>query len=233
MKEALIVCVMNRKNRIRDAVKNWLEYPSVGKIILVDWSSKEPLTRQMLPYEKVLIARVEDQPYWRLAQAYNFAASFVTEDTICKMDADYRMTSDFLSEQIKEGEFWRGDTRHPKETNQVYINGFVRFWRKDFLAVNGYNERIEGYGWDDTDLYSRFEKMGLKTHWVPYGPITHVPHPNTDRLNNLQPTELSLDDSIRQNRKLVEEHPWTIKDKKTEYNIKEVDKNFFVAKVTK
>ena len=57
----------------------------------------------------------------------------------------------------------------------------------DFLRVNGYNENIVNYGYDDCDMYKRLNKLGLKR--IPIIEnisdrylIHHTDHTNYDRI---------------------------------------------------
>ena len=58
----------------------------------------------------------------------------------------------------------------------------VSFWRKDFLAVNGYNEQYEGWGREDSDLVIRMGNLGVRGKRLRYGGIVyHLFHPtNSD-----------------------------------------------------
>ncbi len=42
----------------------------------------------------------------------------------------------------------------------------MAFWRYDLLAVNGYDERIVGYGLEDTDLENRLMRLGIRKRYV-------------------------------------------------------------------
>ena len=51
------------------------------------------------------------------------------------------------------------------------------YYRKDFLAVNGYNEDFEGWGREDSDLAFRFLHLGLKMKRLRYrGILYHIHH---------------------------------------------------------
>ncbi|MCO6173802.1 glycosyltransferase family 2 protein [Flavobacterium sp. NRK F10] len=38
----------------------------------------------------------------------------------------------------------------------------VSFWKKDFIAINGYNEKFNGWGMEDSELIERFHNAGIK-----------------------------------------------------------------------
>ncbi|MEO7176070.1 MAG: glycosyltransferase family 2 protein [Saprospiraceae bacterium] len=58
----------------------------------------------------------------------------------------------------------------------------MAYWREDFIAVNGYDERFEGWGKEDSDLVIRFIKMGLKRRFFKWaGIVYHLFHNEADR----------------------------------------------------
>jgi glycosyltransferase involved in cell wall biosynthesis len=53
----------------------------------------------------------------------------------------------------------------------------MAFWRKDFNAVNGYNEIMEGWGREDEELVSRLYMLGLKKQFLKMGGVVfHIWH---------------------------------------------------------
>lgn len=66
----------------------------------------------------------------------------------------------------------------------------ISFWRNDLYAVNGYDERMEGYGHEDIDLTLRLRRNGVRRGFLKFagiqyhlfhreGTVTHWP--NTER----------------------------------------------------
>lgn len=61
----------------------------------------------------------------------------------------------------------------------------LSFFKKDFAAINGYDERFEGYGYEDTDLESRLKSYGIKKLYAKFSAIAfHLWH-NQASLDNL------------------------------------------------
>lgn len=53
----------------------------------------------------------------------------------------------------------------------------VSFWRKDLLAVNGYDERMVGYGSEDLELDERLRQSGLRRRQIKFAALTlHLEH---------------------------------------------------------
>lgn len=58
----------------------------------------------------------------------------------------------------------------------------MSFWKKDIVAVNGYNEDISGWGREDTELVLRFYNKGLKRMYFKLqGIVYHLYHKEKER----------------------------------------------------
>ena len=56
------------------------------------------------------------------------------------------------------------------------------FWRRDLLAVNGYDESFIGWGSEDKDLCERVERAGIRRQGLLAGALAyHLYHPPADR----------------------------------------------------
>jgi len=64
--------------------------------------------------------------------------------------------------------------------------GLLMVWRKDFLAVNGYNSRLHGWGWEDQDMISRLT-LGAGRERIIYGDATHISHDDHARIGHYPP----------------------------------------------
>jgi glycosyltransferase involved in cell wall biosynthesis len=69
----------------------------------------------------------------------------------------------------------------------------MSYWRKDFIAVNGYNEEFVGWGREDSDLVFRFDRYGLKRSFFKFqGIVYHLHHKENDRSNLLKNDSILL-----------------------------------------
>jgi glycosyltransferase involved in cell wall biosynthesis len=60
----------------------------------------------------------------------------------------------------------------------------VSFWRKDLIAINGYNEDFEGWGKEDSDLVIRMGNNGIKAKRLRYvGVLYHIFHKSNSKSN--------------------------------------------------
>ncbi len=53
----------------------------------------------------------------------------------------------------------------------------MSFWRKDIVAINGYNENYQGWGHEDAEMVVRLHNVGIKKKYLKFGGIVyHIYH---------------------------------------------------------
>lgn len=72
----------------------------------------------------------------------------------------------------------------------------MAMFRADLLAVNGFNERITGWGREDSELVARLVAYGLKRRETPFSAMVfHLWHPENSR-GNLADNDILLQETI-------------------------------------
>jgi len=71
-----------------------------------------------------------------------------------------------------------------RDDNETHLAGVVYAHSNDFWAVGGYNERIEIYGYEDTDLVLRLGRKGLSPRPLDFSTLYHLPHEDEVRFAN-------------------------------------------------
>ncbi|HNW74106.1 MAG TPA: galactosyltransferase-related protein [Bacteroidales bacterium] len=176
---SLITAVKNRSETLSGVIQTWVNKPEISEIIIVDWSSDHSLIPLIEKYQddRILLAIVPGKPRWVLSEAFNLAARLSTKDKILKMDADVSINPDFFSlHTLKPGIFYSGNWTRGRDENERHLNGIVFLYAKDYFRVNGYNEYIQSYGWEDTDLYQRLEEAGLNRLDLNLETLSHRSH---------------------------------------------------------
>jgi glycosyltransferase involved in cell wall biosynthesis len=76
-----------------------------------------------------------------------------------------------------------GVWRYSRSTNWKYPKGCnFALWRKDFIAVNGFDESFSGWGHEDADLFIRLLHSGLKIKDGRFAtPVLHLWHKEQSR----------------------------------------------------
>lgn len=82
------------------------------------------------------------------------------------------------------GRGWR--LRRPLRWQGVHTCN-LGLWRRDFVAVNGFDERYQGWGHEDADLAIRLMQAGILRKDGQYGvPVLHLWHRENDRGNEAE-----------------------------------------------
>ena len=158
---SIIAVSANRTASLLSVLPSWLVVRGVSEILLVDWGHPE---RQWLDEElrsvsadpRLRVVRVPEEEEWHLARAYNLAAQLARGERVLKVDSDTWLAPEALERQVLAPRtFLRGCRDRALDENGRHLNGVLLIRRTDFLAVYGYDERMRGYGYDDTDLYAR------------------------------------------------------------------------------
>lgn len=226
---SLVTCCMNRSQNLLINLTSWLNCPYIDEIVIIDWSSKQPLLDKIIEAgidnSKIRCYRVENQTSWILTWAYNLAIMLTRFDKIIKVDCDIYLSPKFLAsnnnfELLSNQHFYTGDWH---KSNQIHLNGQLVINKIDFLSVNGYNEFLTCYGYDDTDLYERLESLGFtKSKLIDTQDgdilIYHIDHTNLDRTCHQQ-VKHKLTDLIENNHQLCQKLPWNIKMERHRYLI--------------
>ncbi len=187
---SLVSCCMNRNENLRTSLISWLRLP-VHEIVIVDWSSDVPVSSTIsdIHDQRIKIIRVENEPKWILTYGFNVGLRFASFSKIFKLDADIQVTSNFLEQNLfDENEFIRGNWKSAieiKGEDQKYVNGSFGAYKKDLLDIGFYNEFIQSYGWDDSDLYNRLAlEQGLQRKYLAYDSLLHLEQEQEERLKH-------------------------------------------------
>jgi hypothetical protein len=170
------------------------------RVVLVDWSSEADLWKLVLTHWNVdapldlyrVLDENGDALQWTLSKAYNFGFDRAKTEVILKVDCDTFVAPGLLALNPIESRdgarrvFRYGDYRAARDDNEIHINGCVLAAKSAMRAVNYYDERLRGYGWDDTNFYDRMAAAGTKglnvtrRNGASETMITHVRHPHSD-----------------------------------------------------
>jgi len=197
---SLVTCCRNRAENLIKAIPSWLKCSEISEIIIVDWTSDVPvyddLKRAGIADARIKIFRVEEQSRWILSHAFNAGFRAASFSKILKIDADIILDRDFFAQtNLRKNTFITGNWRLADE-GQEYINGFFFVTRKDLLKVNGFNEFITTYGWDDDELYARLKDAGLARVSLGSRFLRHLDHEDTLRLDGDGNGALSAQDEL-------------------------------------
>ena len=139
-----------------------------------------------LPPSGASLYRVADTPRYRTAHAKNVAHLLATGDFLVNLDADNTLTDGYvawLTETLGAGpsamafsEAWGGG------------GGRIGLPRAVFSALGGYDERFEGWGYEDGDLLERARGFGLKAVKAPGDLVEFISHDDSLRGSDKEST---------------------------------------------
>lgn len=96
--------------------------------------------------------------------------------------------------------------RRYKKSKGGYVRGCnMAFWRDDLIRVNGYNEEINGWGREDSELAYRLINSGLKKGFIKFGAIEYHLH-HTENSKESDARNISLMEYARTSGVTVTEH---------------------------
>jgi len=189
---SLVAVCMNRHSTFEQVLPSWLRAEGVDEVIIVDWSSVPPLDIASVAatadlssadVEKLRLMRVNNEPEWVLSRGFNLGISMVCRENLVRLDCDYKIDPGFIRRHPLDSPntFYSGNWKHARNRNEAHLNGGLVVKLADFWKVGGYDERIQTYGWDDEDLYSRLEASGLERLDIALDMIQHISHPDSMR----------------------------------------------------
>lgn len=239
---SIACCCMDRNKNLLSSLGYWLKVKGVSEIVIVDWSSKEQLLNDIeaINDDRIKLIRVDGMLRWVLSWAYNLAISLTSYDKVLKIDSDIILPDNFLIKYSPDDiNFFRGSWKIARNENENHLNGQCYFLKKHFNLVNGYNERIVSYGYDDDDFYNRMRNSGIKQKLINPNNIYHIPNKDFERIINqqefrnveLKSINKALSHKIESNRLFCERSPWLKSDKRKEWKVEKVKNNFYKASI--
>jgi hypothetical protein len=176
---------MNREDNLLASIDSWIDcHEKVNDIMIIDWSSSNRLydnnhIKKLIDDKKINLVEVVEEKYFSLPKAYNLAYIKSSNKYIIKLDSDYKLLNSTIIDRVTKinDTFLRGSHK------SGHYHGFFAIERSNFLY---YNENLNGWGYDDLDLYYRLSASGIKQQVVSdldkY--IYHIPHSNNDSTQN-------------------------------------------------
>lgn len=180
---SLITALKDRAESLEAAFATWINIPGISQIIIVDWSSKDTSIIEKVAKKdsRVLVARVEDEVYFNHTRTKNLGINLSNGEIVVATDADImihaRLSRLFSILNANDNLFYRGWI--PGGYGTIVV-------RRHMLdAVGGYDERMEGWGGSDDDLYLRLSLQGFQFAHIAGGLLTHIDHSEEARHVNM------------------------------------------------
>jgi hypothetical protein len=185
---SIVTVSMNRTEHLLHQARKVSMLRGHEEHIIIDLGSTKRICRDQLPSDKrIHLHRVESpNGRWWLTHSYNLAFALATSDYILKLDADILPTQKFIDFLFKK----KNETSAHLMCNRLTLqdwslptelftsNGLFLCKRSSLDAINGFNPYIQGWGWDEIDLYSRFFLAGFPVCRIPDLGLDLIQHVN-------------------------------------------------------
>lgn len=202
---SLVAACKGRHEALARTLPSWMRVRCAREVVLVDWGSEPPLrdtaARAIAAVGRsdgaracVLLVRAPREARWALSRAYNLGLRLARAPVVAKVDCDTLATpalvdahlAALLGPERRGGRsFLAGDWRLSADENEAHLNGVFVAPASAVRAVGGYDERLDAYGWDDSDLYERLETAAaVRRLPLLEGVARHLPHSDVARVEN-------------------------------------------------
>lgn len=213
----VVTVCMNRQHHLAVSAAQLASWPHHQEHLIIDWSSDKPIERDQLPPDpRIRLLRVSGEFRWNLCRAYNFAVQNCQAELLLKLDADCwpGEMDPFELMNGRSNVCWFGSGAEGR------LGQFLMS-RQAFLDVGGFNEVLEGYGFDDKELKARLQAYGWSLHDLKPSALHVITHSIHERVSRSQvagfkPSALEESISFAQrratsmsNRVAAAYYPWT------------------------
>ena len=148
--------------------------------VVVDYSCPESCgdwVEQRFP--SVDVVRVAGESSFQPSRAKNAGVKHVHTEWVCLVDADILLEpgfTDAMLSRLRPAAYFRGPERGEGKFGTMVCG------TEAFRAIGGFDERFQGWGDEDADLYDALRFHGLQQEFIPGPLFQHIDHDNTERV---------------------------------------------------
>ena len=88
-KISIITACKNRIDALKISLVSWLNFKEIHEVIIIDWSSDEPINYLTEWDSRIKVVRVNDKQYFNQPEPLNLGAKIASGDYILKLDSDH------------------------------------------------------------------------------------------------------------------------------------------------
>ncbi|NNU33105.1 glycosyltransferase family 2 protein [Mucilaginibacter sp. S1162] len=189
---------MNRVEHLKETLpQNILankNYKNV-EFVLLDYNSSDGLKNyvkselaQYITAGKLSYYRTDEPVKYNMSHSRNMVFNLANGDILCNIDADNftgEGFANYINKTFNDKEEIVLSTHQRIEKKKKRRIGKNMCEEKDFLAVNGYDESMIYYGFDDYDFLNRLQLNGLKNEPIENDRyLSAISHSNESRMAN-------------------------------------------------
>lgn len=187
-------CHHLKKTYLRNIKQNMPTPNCQVEFVLLNYNSKDDVSKwvdENLSDCKIEFKYIEtNKPkYFHMSKTKNILGKHATGDILCWLDADNLSYTGFVEYIYKifssesKIAFKVGYTKQTKG-----MCGRVVCRKNDFLKINGYDEEMVGWGYEELDFCERLKHIGIKLIELPKSFIGKIEHTDEERFRNYPKT---------------------------------------------
>lgn len=207
--------ICDRNSFLQQSLPTWLDQPAANEIVIIDWPNKEFAldVTKLFHDPRIRLLQIQNDDIYNKSIARNLAVKESKSDWVLYVDADI-LIDDKIQIELKEDEFVQGFQR-PDGFQSGHRAGTALFSKDQYKSINGFDERMKAWGYEDEDFVQRLESAGYtRKSWM--YPLSHIDHDDSSRTTNFVIKDPSK--SLARNRMLAEMDPWGNKHERTNLN---------------
>ena len=170
LKISFCTTCMNRVEHLQKTLpKNLIDNADYSQVefVVLDYNSTDGLEDWMMQnlqnwQEKVVYFKTLQPQNYARSHSRNMAFRLASGDILCNLDADNFAGKGFAQYVYEVFDKHSNIYLEARKENLQDIIGKVCFKKSDFEFIQGYDEKIINYGFEDKDLKNRLRKSGLK-----------------------------------------------------------------------
>lgn len=174
-----IVTCKGRLAYLRQTLGRLAAQPGCG-VVVVDYSCPDGTAAWVAEhFPQVEVVSEPGQAFWNHSQARNLGARVATAGWLGFFDADVLVEPDFawrVLPQLRPGHYYRAS--QPADRG---LMGSFLCAREDFERAGGYDEALQGWGYEDVDLFAALERAGVQPGAYAASLVRHLPHGDEER----------------------------------------------------
>lgn len=134
---------------------------------------------------KVVFYRTSTPSFFHRGHSRNLAFRLADGEILCNVDADNYIGpgfADFISKTFASNEkiYLAPGTG---ESTKADFFGRICCKKMNFFDVSGYDEQMEGYGFEDHDLINKLDELGLTKKGIPAKFLNGIAHQDFERVS--------------------------------------------------
>jgi predicted glycosyltransferase involved in capsule biosynthesis len=200
---------------LREALPTWLKF-QCDEIIIFDFSFGKEAAKDVVdqfPDPRIKLFVPTSPVPFNTSVGRNISMDIAAGDVIFYIDSDVKLLKPVDLTKIKPNNFMQGCKYVGNENivedelsyNKVgkhwiadrclgnymtSLNGEILFWKEQFIKMNGFDERMKGWGFNDIDFYNRLVRSGYERIDFPQDTIQHIEHDNDIRVRNFETKDI-------------------------------------------